>query len=170
MTQENINDWTYCTLKVAPQDNESDALHELDLFESDVEDPDDGSPLSFYFHVQIPDILIDTIEDDSDDARAKRIAKTGYSSSFEFCKNRWGTLYDAVDVTLDYVDRGTPNEVLRYEFRTLEGHPLPWLKEVSSQFPLLVFEITCQNELDLFDSFDAVYLNGQQVTYQTHKK
>ena len=170
MKDKEINDWTYCTLSIGTQDNESDAIHELDMFESDMEDPDDGSPLSFYSGIPVPDILVENFGDDSEEARSRNIASTGYCSLFEFNKNRWGSPYDAVDASFEYVDRNTPSEVLRYEFRTIDGHPLPWLKDMSTQFPLLVFEITCQNELDLFDSFDAIYINGEQVAFQTHKK
>lgn len=170
MSNEQLSDWTYCTLRVATQDNESDALHEIDIFESDMEDPDDDSPLSFYSGIPIPDILVENKDEDSEESKARNIASTGYSSMFEYTKNHWGTPYDAVDSVLHYVDRNTPNEMLEYQFRTIDGHPLPWLKEISANFPLLVFEITCQNELDLFDSFDAIYINGQQVSFQTHKK
>lgn len=163
------NDWTYTSLFVSPQDGSDDAIHELDSFESDMEDPDDNSPLSFYESLPIPEVLVESFGDDSEECKNKNYAKTGFKSLFEYTKKRWGSPYDPVDVSLEYMERHSDNETLKYEFRTQDGHCLPWLAEVSSQYPSLVFEITCQNELDLFDSFDAVYINGKQVSFNTHK-
>ncbi len=163
-------DWTNCVLIVGSQDNEMDAIHELNTLERDLEDPDDDSVLSFYNASPIPERLLETYGDDSEDVKSKNFSATGFKSLFEYTKKKWGTPYDAVDPELEYVNRNKEDEVLKYTFKTLDGNPLGWLQQLSYQFPLLVFEITCENENELFDSFDAIYINGQQVAYQTHKE
>ena len=162
-------DWTDCVLIVSSQDNEMDAIHELNTLEGDLEDPDDDAVLSFYNASPIPERLLETYGEDSDDVKQKNKHATGFTSIFEYTKKRWGTPYDAVDPELEYVNSNTENEVLKYTFKTVDGNPLGWLQQLSAQFPLLVFEITCENDHELFDSFDAIYVNGQQVAYQTHK-
>ena len=163
------NDWTNCVLIVASQDNEMDAVYELTTLEGDLEDPDDESVLSFYNASPIPERLLETYGDDSDDAKQRNKQATGFTGIFEYTKKKWGTPYDAVQPELEYINRNNDDEVLKYTFKTLDGNPLGWLQQLSSQFPLLVFEITCENENDLFDSFDAIYINGQQVAFQAHK-
>ena len=162
-------DWTHCVLCVSSQDNEMDAIHELSTLEGDLEDPDDESPLSFYNSAPIPERLLENFGEDTDDVKQKNKQFTGFTNLFEFTKKRWGTPYDAVDVELEYVNDKNNEDTLKYSFKTLDGNPLGWLQLTSANYPLCVFEITCENENELFDSFDAIYINGQQVAYQTHK-
>jgi len=162
-------DWTYCVLCVSSQDNEMDAIHELNTLEGDLEDPDDESPLSFYNSSPIPEKLVESFGDDTEEVKQKNKKTTGFTSLFDYTKKKWGTPYDATEVELEYIEDKNGEETLKYSFKTLDGNPLGWLQQVSAQNPLCIFEITCENENELFDSFDAIYINGQQVAYQTHK-
>jgi hypothetical protein len=171
--KEYSHEWTYCKLNVSPINNDEETLKEMESFEADCEDPDDDSELSFFGICPIPQILIDTVEKIDPEVCAKNKAQTGYNTLWDFTEAVWGTPYDACNVEMSYVtnDEGMVDEceALEYEFRTLNGAPLNWVKEASEVYRGLLFEIECINEMDLFDSYTATVFNGEVADISYHK-
>ncbi len=161
------NDWTYCSLVVSTFRGEPADTHEIERLKQELVDPDDNSPLSFFNHVEIPECLIENcykigklIEDDNE-------KECGYRYLHEFTKKEWGTPFDADDVTFT---ESESDGTLIYNFRVLDGMPIQWLQEVSIEFPHLMFELECENELELFDSFQVTYIDGEEISHDFHKK
>lgn len=154
-------------LYISPLDDEDAECHsQISQLLAELEDPDDMSPLSFFAHAPIPQVLIDNCYKIGDDVEKENYKATGYSFLHEYTKKEWGTSFDACDVTFTQASNGDPC----FEFRTLEGVCLPWLEKVSELFPNLYFDMDCTNELDLFDSYTVSYNNGVQIDFETHKK
>jgi hypothetical protein len=163
----NTNDWTYCTLYLSPIDDEDAECHtQIAQLLGELEDPDDKSPLSFFAHTPIPQILIDNCYKIGEEVENENFKQTGYRFLHEFTKKEWGTSFDACDVTYSEATNGDSC----FEFRTLEGVCLPWLEKLSSEFPGVYFDMDCQNELDLFDSYTVSYSDGVQIDFEAHKK
>ena len=151
--------WCYNKLTIsAVADTFVASIYDLS---SQLVDEDDRSPLSFYNHSPIPQMLIDshytlTIQEGSDN-----YVKTGYHSMLEFTCEEWGCPYDAKDVNaIWYTD-----DTLHFEFRTIGTPPIAWLKSLSADFPELMFEIEASNEMDLWEAFESVYLEGKEVAH-----
>lgn len=165
MTQP-LNDWTYCTLSVYGQNpHERETIYEIDRLASELIDPDDNSPLSFYQHSPIPQILVDNCYKIGADVEQSNVDECGYPYLHYFTKMAWGTPFDADDVV--FTDEGS---FVTYTFRVIDGNPMPWLKELSTAFPTLFFEIECENELELWDSFTSTIYNGDEIDTYYHKK
>lgn len=161
------NDWTYCTLTVSGFRGEPEDVYELERLRQELVDPDDNSPLSFFNHVGIPQCLIDNCYKVGKLVEEDNLKECGYSYLHEFTKKEWGTPFDADDVT---VSESEEHECLIYSFRCLDGFPVNWLKEVSVDFPNLIFDLECENEMELFDSFTVSYIDGDEIDHKFHKK
>jgi hypothetical protein len=161
------NDWTYCTLWVTPAttSTKKSQLEEMKRLKEELVDTD-GSALSFNNHVPIPHELIDAYGKDNNDTQGLW-EKTGYHYLHEFTYKEWGTPYDADDVRYSEDDS---NNIITYEFRTINGCPVAWLMELSIEFPSLMFDLECTNEMDLFDSYTITVLDGEQIDIEYHKK
>jgi hypothetical protein len=159
------NDWTYCTLSIYGHDSDQVIISEMERLVQELQDPDDNSPLSFFQHVPIPACLIETCYKIGSDIEYHNTEECGYPYLHYFTKKCWGTPFDADSVMI--TDNG---EYIQYEFRVLDGHPLPWLKEMSIEFPSLFFEIECENEMELWDSFTTTVMNGDEIDTYFHKK
>jgi hypothetical protein len=162
----NTNDWTYNALWVTTVASDLEDLHSLDQLIREMQDDDDGSAISFFQHIPIPQCLIDTCGYESTIDEDNNEKSCGYRYLHDFTTTEWGCAFDAHDPKLAYCD----DETAYYEFKTLHNPPLAWLAEVSSQFPKLMFELEATNELDLWDSFSVTYLGGQQIDHKFDKK
>ena len=140
--------------------------HQLMSIVPELADLDDGSPITFFNHCEIPQILLDNYEDMSPEAEAECERKTGYRFIQEFTLAEWGTVLDAKDAELSYQDDG----MVLYTFRTCGNPPMGWVQKLSEYYPNLLFEIEATNEFDLFEAFVATYLDGHQIDFDTHKK
>ena len=161
------NDWTYCTLTISTFRGDSEDFSELERLKQELIDPDDECPLSFFQHAPIPQCLIescykcgDAIEKDNED-------ECGYRYLHEFTKKEWGTPFDADSVILA---EGFEDNTLEYTFRTLDGFPSAWLQDLSVDFPHLIFDLDCVNEIELIDSFSMTFLDGDEIDHRFHKK
>ena len=166
MNHNQANDWCYCVLTVTTENHKSkQCQHELSLFIEDVVDLDDESKLTLNSVFEIPDCLIDTFDKCDEKTYSENRTLCGFSNLFEFTLKEWGVLYDVCDVT---VDKQT-DDTITYSFRTRCVPPLQWVKNVSLVYGELVFDIEAINEMDLWESFTATYLNGKQILHQYHK-
>jgi hypothetical protein len=124
-------------------------------------DEDDKSPLSFYNHSPIPQMLADSHYTLTEQEVSDNYVKTGYHSMLEFTCEEWGCPYDARAVNaIWYTD-----DTLHFEFVTVGTPPIAWLKSLSADFPELMFEIESNNEMDLWEAFEAIYLEGKEVAH-----
>jgi hypothetical protein len=94
------------------------------------------------------------------------IKKTGHPNLHQYTLKVWGCVTDASNVTFAQPS----DEELHYEFKTRSTPPMGWLKEVSLQYPDLMFEMESTNEFELFEEFDVVFINGKQVVLEYHKR
>lgn len=158
-------DWTYNKLWISTATGNTEDISELSKLVEELIDEDDKCPLTFFNHIPIPDCLIHTNGEECPEVEASNENECGYAYLHEFTLKEWGSAFDADDVKGTWTD----DEVAFYEFRTLSNAPLAWLQSISELYPNLIFEIDCTNELDLWESFSAIYINGKQVSY-THDK
>jgi len=95
----------------------------------------------------------------------RNLKVTGFSTLHSYTLKMWGCATDASDVNVSQTDANS----LAYEFKTRSSPPIAWLKEISTQYPELMFELESNNEFELWDEFDVVYINGSQVVMQYTK-
>ena len=157
---------TYCTLFVSSIKEGHEAESELNRLSQELIDPDDNCPLSFFNHVPVPQILIDNCYKSGDAIESENEKSTGYKFLHQFTKGEWGTPFDATDVNVS----SDQTNHLEYTFNTIDGIPMQWLEQLSVAFPTLMFEIECENEMELWDSFSATYIDGDEVDHYFHKK
>lgn len=158
-------EWAYNTLTISTVSTDNTEWPELSEIQEELEDLDDMSPLTFYEHCPIPDVLIETIGSNEPEWLAENRKLCGYSTVHEFCLKEWGCVMDATEVSFIQPD----NHTLVYEFKTRSKPPMAWIKSISSQYPSLMFEIDCINEMELWDEYEAVYINGQEVVHHFKK-
>jgi hypothetical protein len=160
------NDWTYCNLWISTAGCDQEDLHALDTLIEELRDLDDDSPLTFFNHCEIPECLISTCGDETPEVEASNERSCGYRYLHQFTKQEWGCAFDAVEAKLGWTD----DEMAFFTFRTSSNPPLGWLEKVSTLYPRLMFELEAVNELDLWDGFTVMYVNGKQVDYRHDKK
>lgn len=160
------NDWTYCTLWVSTVSHDKEEMHDLDTLVEELRDLDDDSPLTFFNHVEIPECLISSYGEETPEVEASNERTCGYKYLHEFTTTEWGCALDAVDAKLCWTD----NEMVLYTFRTPKNAPLGWLTQVSIAHPHLLFELEANNELDLWEAFTVMYMNGNQIDYKHDRK
>ena len=166
MITNNANDWCYCVLSVTTENYKNkQCQHELQLFIDEVVDLDDNTPLTLNSVYEIPNCLIDSYENCDEKTYEANRKQCGFSNVFEYTLKEWGVLYDVVDIQ---IDKQTDDSIV-YSFRTRSVAPLQWIKNVSLIYGELVFDIEAINEMDLWDSYTATYLNGKEIFYSTHK-
>jgi hypothetical protein len=159
-------EWAYNTLTISTI--HEDKKEALDLFylQEDLVDLDDKSPLTFFTHSPIPQMLIETAGENDEFTLSQNIEMTGYGTLHEYTIKNWGCPTDAIDAQFSQINEGE----IRYEFRTRSCSPLKWMKELSSQYPDLMFEMESTNEFELWDEFDVVYIDGKEVVMEYKKK
>lgn len=124
-------------------------------------DEDDKSPLSFYNHTPIPQMLCDSHYTLNEEKAKNNMNKTGYSSMLDFTCEEWGCPYDAQGVNaIWYTD-----DTLHFEFMTIGTPPIAWLKSLSADFPELMFELEANNEMELWEAFESIYVEGKEVAH-----
>jgi len=160
------NDWCYCTLNVSVTNDDMESVYAIDDLIKTLVDPDDNSDLSFFNHVEIPKSLIDNCYLIDPKVEEKNLKETGYKHLHSFTLKEWGCTMDAKDASL--VDQDV--DFANYEFQTRSNPPLAWMAVVSSHYPTLMFELDCNNEMDLWEEFSVTYLGGNEVVHHYKKK
>lgn len=159
-------EWAYNTLSICTiTDDKQDLISLLEIVQ-ELQDPDDMSPLTFYTHAPIPDMLVDTLGQDDEYTIEQCVKVTGCRSLYEYTMKNWGCVSDASDVNVVMQDDTTAT----YEFKTRSKPPMAWLKEISEQYPDMMFELTSTNEFELWEEFEVVYVNGKEVVMQYSKR
>lgn len=159
-------DWAYNNLTISVISSEKADLLDLWELSQDLQDVDDLSPLTFYTHSPIPDLLIETVGHTDEDTIKECVAKTGHPTLHQYTLKVWGCVTDASEV--NFTQSG--DDELKYEFKTRSTPPMGWLRELSEQYPELMFEMESTNEFELFEEFDVVYIDGKQVLLEYHKR
>jgi hypothetical protein len=159
-------EWAYNTLSICTIGDEKQDLHTLMEIIEDLQDPDDMSPLTFYTHAPIPDMLVETLGQDDEYTLQQCVKVTGCKTMHEYTIKHWGCVTDASDVNFVQPD----NSNAYYEFKTRSKPPMAWLKEISEQYPDMMFELTSTNEFELWEEFEAVFVNGKEVVMHYSKR
>ena len=159
-------EWAYNTLTISTlHDDKKEAL-DLFYLKEELTDLDDNSPLTFFTHIPIPEILIETAGKTDEFTRDTNVGMTGFACITEYTIKNWGCPTDANDVK---VSEPTEHE-LNYTFRTRSACPIVWAKELSAQYPDLMIELESTNEFELWDDFEVVFINGKEVVHEYKKK
>lgn len=167
-TQSGINnsDWVYTKLTVYTKNkHDKEHMHELCMFTEDVYDLDCKKPLTLNSVYEIPECLIKSFHKTDLKTYEENETQCGYKSMYEFTLMEWGVLWDVVNPVIDHKDE---NRVV-FQFQTRSNPPIQWLLNVSMIYSNLYFEISSENEMELWDSFDSLFSNGKQVFNYTHK-
>lgn len=159
-------EWAYNSLTISTI--HEDKKEALDLFylQEELIDLDDNSALTFFTHSPIPTMLIETAGENDEFTMSQNIEMTGYATLHEYTIKNWGCPTDAVDVKFN----PKSEHEINYEFRTRSCCPIKWMKELSAQYPELMFEMESTNEFELWDEFDVVYIDGKEVVLEYKKK
>lgn len=162
----NNSDWVYTTLSVYTKvKGDKEQMHELSLFIGDVEDIDYKKPLTLNSIYEVPDCLVDSFYKTDEKTYTQNEQSCGYKSLYEFTLMEWGVLWDVVNPV---IEEQNDNRVV-YKFMTRSSAPIQWILNISMIYSNLYFEISSENELELWDSFDALYSNGKTVFNHLHK-
>lgn len=159
-------EWAYNTLSISTIQDSKQHLHELMELIEDLKDLDDMSPLTFYTHSPIPDMLVETLGQDDEYTINQNKKITGSTNMFQYTVKHWGCVSDATDVNFVQPDEFNAY----YEFKTRSTPPVAWMKEISIQYPDMMFELTSTNEFELFEEFETVYINGKEVVMHYSKR
>jgi len=159
-------EWAYNNLTISTLTNEKKDALDLFYLQEELVDLDDKSKLTFFTHSPIPTMLIETAGENDEFTMSQNIEMTGYATLHEYTIKNWGCPTDAIDVEFSQVNEYAIN----YEFRTRSCSPLKWMKEVSEQYPTLMFEIEGTNEFELWDEFNMVLIDGKEVVMEYKKK
>lgn len=159
-------EWAYNTLAISTITDDKQDIHTLLDIIQDLQDPDDMSPLTFYTHSPIPDMLVETLGQDDEFTINQCVKITGCKNMHEYTLKHWGCISDAIDVNFVQPD----NANAYYEFKTRGKPPMSWLKEISEQYPEMMFELTSTNEFELWEEFEVVFINGKEVVMQYSKR
>lgn len=166
MTNKSSIEWAYNELTISTLNDDKKSLDSLFELSIDLEDQDDNSPLTFCNHSPIPTILVDNHDKLDNLSIDENIKYCGFENIYAYTLAKWGCIYDATDVTSLQVDENN----LYYEFKTRAKPPVSWVKEMSLLYPEMMFELHTNNEFELWEEFEVVYINGKEVVFEYIKK
>lgn len=166
MSNKNGIEWAYNELTISVIKDDKKTIDELAELSIDLEDESDNSALTFYNHCPIPTILLDNYDNYDNISIDENIKHSGYENIYQFTLHKWGCLYDAKNVVSSQID----NLNLYYEFQTRSKPPISWIKEISSLYPNLMFELHTNNEFELWEEHEVVYIDGHEVIFEYLKK
>lgn len=166
MSNKNSIEWAYNELSISIIKDDKEALESLFDLSIDLEDNEDNSPLTFSNHLPVPTILVDNHNKLDNMSIDENMKYCGFENIYAYTLATWGCIYDATDVTSLQVD----DKNLYYEFKTRAKPPVAWLKEMSAMYPEMMFELHTNNEFELWEEFEVVYINGQEVVFEYKKK
>lgn len=166
MTKKSSIEWAYNELTISTLNDDKKSLESLFELSIDLEDQDDNSPLTFCNHSPIPTILVDNHDKLDNLSIDENIKYCGFENIYAYTLAKWGCIYDATDVTSLQVDDNN----MYYEFKTRAKPPVAWVKEMSLLYPEMMFELHTNNEFELWEEFEVVYINGKEVVFEYIKK
>lgn len=141
------------------------------------------TPMELYDHEKIC-YPLDHPERAAYEAKINALAKKyGSGTAYDFHCDQWGTKWNACDGELDTIvrrinkawptDKGISTSTTKhscvYRFNTAWSPPVPVILAASKAWPMLTFELDCEEEANMFDPFTATFKGGKMVKEITHE-
>ena len=104
-----------------------------------------------------------------DMARKDAINDFGYSNSLDFCIDKWGTKWNACEVSISKVATNNDIHNVYYNFDTAWSPPIPLITEWSIKFPDVEFILDATEEGHMFNPFTMVIKNGNIESEVEHE-
>ena len=162
MSKKSAIEWAYNELTISTINDDKKSLENLFELSIDLEDQDDHSSLTFCNHSPVPTILVDNHDKLDNLSIDENMKYCGFENIYAYTLAKWGCIYDATDVSSVQVDENN----LYYEFKTRAKPPIAWIKEMSLLYPEMMFELHTNNEFELWEEFEVVYIDGKEVVFE----